>query len=131
MKIFKQTLILIAIVFAAINCSAQKSENFTSFWKSFTNDSVFQKERIVFPLTLTYFDYDENDEDLTEVLGNIPASDWQYDNFIDEEAKITINKQEDFYTVVRAGIENGIYVEYTFKLNDNKWYLVKIADSSN
>ncbi len=127
MKILKCNFILLAIVFAVLSSSAQKAESFSTFWKSYTNDTVFQKERIVFPLTISYFDIDEE----RDVIYSITADDWEYYNFIDEETKITTIKHKDITTVVRSGIENGIYVEYTFKTIDKKWYLVKIADSSN
>lgn len=127
----KLLLITIAICTGAYNCSAQNAENFKKFWKSYTSDSVFQMERTKFPLPLTYYEYDEDNE--TEITEDIGAEFWLFDNFVDESYKARTEKENDMYIVIvtKTGIENGIYVRYYFATTDGKWYLVRITDSSN
>lgn len=125
----KLLLITIAFCTGAYNCSAQNAENFKKFWKSYTSDSVFQMERTKFPLPLTYYEYDEDNE--TEITEDIGAEFWLFDNFVDESYKARTEKENDMYIVTKTGIENGIYVRYYFAVTDGKWYLVRITDSSN
>ncbi|MBR3947603.1 MAG: DUF4348 domain-containing protein [Bacteroidales bacterium] len=131
MKNVKKLFLIAIMCIAAIYCSAQSNapENFKKFWKSYTSDSVFQMERTKFPLPLTYYEYDEDNE--TEITEDIGAEFWLFDNFVDESYKARTEKENDMYIVTKTGIENGIYVRYYFAVTDGKWYLVKITDSSN
>ena len=122
-------LIIIAFCTGTYNCTAQNTEPFKKFWKSYTSDSVFQMERTKFPLPLTYYEYDEDTE--TEITEDIGAEFWLFDNFVDESYKSRTEKENDSYVVTKTGIENGIYVRYYFATTDGKWYLVRIIDSSN
>lgn len=131
MRNIKTTLLIAIMCITAINCVAQKDENFKTFWKSYTTDSIFQMERTKFPLSLTYFEYDDENETETEITENIDAEFWRFDNFADESYKAKIEKEDNAYTVTKAGIENGISVTYTFVCIENKWHLIKITDSSN
>ena len=131
MKNVKKLFLIAIMCIAASYCSAQSNapENFKKFWKSYTSDSVFQMERTKFPLPLTYYEYDEDNE--TEITEDIGAEFWLFDNFVDESYKARTEKENDMYIVTKTGIENGIYVRYYFAVTDGKWYLVKITDSSN
>ncbi len=131
MRNIKIIISIITLCTMAIYCSAQSNapENFKKFWKSYTTDSVFQMERTKFPLPLTYYEYDEDNE--TEITEDIGAEFWLFDNFVDESYKARTEKENDMYIVTKTGIENGIYVRYYFAVTDGKWYLVKITDSSN
>ena len=131
MKNVKKLFLIAIMCIAASYCSAQSNapENFKKFWKSYTSDSVFQMERTKFPLPLTYFEYDEDNE--TEITEDIGAEFWVFDNFVDESYKARTEKENDMYIVTKTGIENGIYVRYYFATTDGKWYLVRITDSSN
>ena len=131
MKNVKKLFLIAIMCIAASYCSAQSNapENFKKFWKSYTSDSVFQMERTKFPLPLTYYEYDEDNE--TEITEDIGAEFWLFDNFVDESYKARTEKENDMYIVTKTGIENGIYVRYYFAVTEGKWYLVKITDSSN
>lgn len=124
-------LFVVALIFTASNISAQKAENFKTFWKSFVADSVFQKERTQFPLTFTYSQYgeieEEHDDMITEKLS---ADDWWFLTLEDQYSKNKIKKENDKYIVEQVGIENGIYITFTFAAIDGKWYLVRIVDQS-
>lgn len=130
MRNIKIIISIITLCTMAIYCSAQSNapENFKKFWKSYTSDSVFQMERTKFPLPLTYYEYDEDNE--TEITEDIGAEFWLFDNFVDESYKARTEKENDMYIVTKTGIENGIYVRYYFAVTYGKWYLVKIVDRS-
>lgn len=131
MKILKIAL-AVALLISATNIFAQKAEDFKTFWKSFVNDSVFQIERTQFPLTYIYFQYEEIEEEHDEMITEkVPAEDWGFVILEDEYSKNKIKKENDTYIVEKVGIENGIYIKYTFSANNGKWYLVKIVDQSN
>ena len=124
-------LFVIALLISATNLSAQKAENFKTFWKSFVADSVFQKERTQFPLTYIYFQYgeieEEHDDMITEKLS---ADDWWFLILEDQYSKNKFKKENDKYIVEQVGIENGIYIKFTFAAIDGKWYLIRMVDQS-
>ena len=127
-----KTLFIIAIIcFAASYCSAQKAENFKTFWKSFVTDSVFQKERTHFPLTFTYSQSGEIEEEHDDMITEeVSADDWNFLILESQYSKNKFKKENALYIVEEIGIENGIYITYTFAATDGKWYLVRIVDLS-
>ena len=131
MKNSKSLIFVIVLLLSATSIFAQKTENFKTFWKSFVTDSVFQKERTQFPLTFTYSQYgeieEEHDDMITEKLS---ADDWWFLILEDEYSKNKFKKENDKYIVEQIGIENGIYITFTFAVFDSKWYLVRIVDLS-
>ena len=110
-----------------------KLETFAEFWKSFCNDPAFQKSRIKFPLLLTY--YEETFDDwgsVTKKTDYVYATEWRFDDFKDTpEYQVLIEKKDGVYSVIQAGRECGIHVEYFFESNNGKWYLVRVEDISN
>lgn len=130
MKILRIAL-AVALLVSATNIFAQKTENFKTFWKSFVNDSVFQMERTLFPLTYIYFQSEEIEEEHDDMITeDVSAEDWGFIELEDEYSKNKIKKENDYYIVEKVGIENGIYIKYTFAATNGKWYLVKIVDRS-
>jgi hypothetical protein len=130
MKILRIAL-AVALLVSATNIFAQKTENFKTFWKSFVNDSVFQMERTHFPLIYIYFQSEEIEEEHDDMITeDVPAEDWGFIKLEDEYSKNKIKKENDYYIVEKVGIENGIYIKYTFAATNGKWYLVKIVDRS-
>lgn len=130
MKILRIALAVTLLV-SATNIFAQKTENFKTFWKSFVNDSVFQMERTHFPLTYIYFQSEEIEEEHDDMITeDVSAEDWRFIELEDEYSKNKIKKGNDYYIVEKVGIENGIYIKYTFAATNGKWYLVKIVDRS-
>lgn len=112
-----------------------KKEDFSSFFYNFSKDSVFQKERIIFPLKYSYEDIDSGL--INELLDN---NKWFYIDFNkDKSAKnnnvdafeVIVKKiSENKIKYIRKGIDNGILVEFYFiKIND-KWFLVSVNDFS-
>lgn len=131
MKILRIAL-AVALLVSATNIFAQKTENFKTFWKSFVNDSVFQMERTHFPLIYIYFQSEEIEEEHDDMITeDVPAEDWGFIKLEDEYSNNKIKKENDYYIVEKVGIENGIYIKYTFAATNGKWYLVKIVDQSN
>lgn len=109
-------------------------ENFDDFIYKFINDSLYQLDRIKFPLkSLVQTDIDN--VDTTEIekgnwkidrlfrLDNYKAQ--IYDNF-DRELRDT-----DKRLFCWEGVENGIYVEYKFQRLNGRWYLIEYNDFSD
>ncbi len=131
MRNIKFIISIIALCTMAIYCSAQKAENFKTFWKTFVADSVFQKERTQFPLTYMYYQYGEIEEEHDDLITEkISADDWWFLILEDQYSKNKFKKENDRYIVEQVGIENGIYIIFTFAAIDGKWYLIKIFDQS-
>ncbi|WP_316633915.1 DUF4348 domain-containing protein [uncultured Flavobacterium sp.] len=119
--------------------SKKVSEDFDSFFKKFAKDSIYQKERIVFPLKCKT--PDENDllgEKIQTKL--IKSSNFEYMDFtVDslamkkETDKYTIEKREKngYMIYSRLGYDNGIYELYKFRQVEGNWYLVEIEDLSS
>lgn len=112
-------------------------ENFNSFFNFFSNDSLFQKKRVKFPLSYKYYD-DSNYDELVKSRINV-ESDFKFIDFKDDykainndTGKYTIEQEvkKDKATYVRLGYDNGIYIIYEFQLIDCCWYLIEIIDQS-
>lgn len=106
-----------------------ENENFDVFIKRFSNDSVFQKSRIIFPLKAETYDVETftyNNE--YETLEN-----WRFERLFNHSNPKIIN---NIKTVKNQKIflyqteDTGIHIEYFFKLTKNRWVLYLIKDSS-
>lgn len=105
------------------------SEDFDSFFKSFSSDKKFRMTRIKFPLE--GFNSDENEHDSTN-----KSYEWEKDNwlFYSEEDFTDANEPDEIKTdkikkeatiVYRIYKENSGYdIQYTFKKVDKKWNLI-------
>ena len=111
-------------------------ETFEEFFGQFAKDSIFQVNRIKYPLKWKYLN-DVTDEELTIEL--VKYGSFNYIDFTnDEEAykneynkySIDIDKNKDQVLYTLHGIDNGIYVIYKFNLIEDCWYLVEIEDES-
>ena len=109
-------------------------ENFDNFIYRFISDSLFQLERINFPLkSSTQTDLDEEDTRLIEkkdwkivrLFGQEEYRPQIYDNFTREF------RDTDERLFCWEGIENGIYVEYKFQRLSGLWYLIEYNDYSD
>lgn len=58
---YVKSVLFVLFIFNAFICKSQKEE-FSSFLKTFSVDSVFQKSRIKFPIPVVSWDYDTDDE---------------------------------------------------------------------
>ncbi len=109
-----------------------KGESFDDFIYKFLSDSLYQMERIKFPLKSQQWDMDEVDS------SRIERKDWKmitlfwgeqyrpqiYDNF---ERELRDTNERLFCW---EGIENGINVQYRFSRIDGLWYLIEFSDFS-
>jgi hypothetical protein len=111
----------------------QNKEDFYSFLGKFCKDSVFQKQRIIFPLDMTYLDGDFN-----EVKENRIQEKWRYSGFYYNCDSIAILyydfqrtfKDTDQRILIIQGVENGISSQFTFKRINDKWVMIKYEDYS-
>lgn len=119
----------------AIEASKQTTkENFGDFVYRFIADSVFQLERIKFPLKssiqtdLNEVDtkaIEKNDWKIVRLFGNEEYRSQIYDNFKREL------RDTDERLFCWEGVENGIYVEYKFQRLGGLWYLTEYNDFSD
>ena len=112
------------------------NETFEEFFEKFARDSVFQKNRVKYPLKLLYNDYEV---DSVIVADRFTENNYRYFDFTKD--KKAMEKESDKYTVEieklnnivkyrHLGYDNGIMNTYTFKLISNCWYMVEILDES-
>jgi Domain of unknown function (DUF4348) len=111
-------------------------ENFSDFFAKFKNDSLFQVERVKFPMTLKSWDIDQD----KPTNDKLDISNWRHLDFeyMDDYAKREIDAytQEtkmyaDSVKIQLRGVDNGIYIDYEFVNVDGKWFLVAEKDYSN
>lgn len=110
-------------------------KDFDVFFEKFSNDSVFQRKHVKFPLKSSHLDNDYHDmirEDITFVKyrfmdfkGHKDAMKQEYDKFTVETIK-----KKDTINYLLKGDDNGIYIEVKFAFENDCWYLVAIEDSS-
>ena len=111
-------------------------ESFDKFFLRFGSDSIFQFSRIQFPLSKEVFDlYDDK-----VAKEEVSSGQWRFVNFskdvnafkkeIDAFKIIIEEKEPGLVQYKRIGIDNGILMEYLFKLKKGKWYLVRLSDMS-
>ena len=109
--------------------SFQEEENFNIFLNKFQKDSIFQKERIIFPLKC--LSYDTENDSFSEMYIN--KNEWKYIDFskLPENYLKKIIKISDDEINYNFQIEDtGVSVNYIFKIYNSKWYLVEIKDES-
>jgi hypothetical protein len=108
--------------------------NFETFLAAFSKDSVFQMDRVSFPLTV-----DEMDDNFEPVRTTVTREQYRRLDFsaVDASGK----NDADGYTqktttdggkriIEIRGIENGISVDYVFQKIDGKWKLLTWTDQS-
>ena len=111
-----------------------KKENFEDFVYKFIADSLFQLDRIKFPLKSSVQTDIENadttaikkaDWKIVRLFGREEYRPQIYDNFKREM------RDTDERMFCWEGNENGIYVEYKFQRFSGLWYLIEYNDFSN
>ena len=112
------------------------NEDFFVFFQAFCTDSAFQLSRIKFPLTETYLGYNLD----SVITRRITKNDWKFrrikkfetntfEYYFSSFANRKLPETDEMvYSVL--GIENGIQINYYFKRENGKWFLVKIEDLS-
>jgi len=135
----KKKLIPFFIIVFMFACG-QKQENvnpidktFESFLSKFNNNSIFQINRVKFPLSIIQTE----SENFTEVHSKIERKDYKIIDLTFDKAdqkregytqQIKLSKNKA--TIEIRGIENGIMADYYFEKVYGKWTLVGWNDSS-
>lgn len=109
--------------------------NFTFFIEKFSTDSSFQISRTKFPLKITWYDIDnDNDSIFYMYKSNFELIDFtkKKSTTVNEqwEQKITIDTTNTSAIIEIKGIDNGILVKYFFEKINGAWLLVAIEDIS-
>ncbi len=111
--------------------SKKDGDDFFKFLHQFSQDSLFQIGHIQFPLPY-HFNDPANDYSNEEGIRTI--NDWTYIEVIEKGMKLLSLDVMDTSRPIRdiffRGVENGIYVHFTFKRIDGEWFLVKLIDHS-
>ena len=113
--------------------TANKSEVFADFFPIFSKNKNFQNSRITFPFKCYVEDVD------TSYVEEIQRKDWQFTTFKlgtngntgnGKYTTDTVRVTKTEYEVRLKGIDNGIFVVYTFYQKGGKWFLVKMLNGS-
>lgn len=115
-------------------------QTFEEFFERFCKDSLFQKNRVKYPLHYYFSDYDYSSNRDTLGVELIQKKNYNYLDFtVDKDA---MNNEYDKYTIESSkinntsihykhlGYDNGIRITHKFKLIDGCWYMVEILDES-
>jgi hypothetical protein len=109
------------------------TNDFVAFYANFLQDSVFQKDHIVFPLVVNTY-YDAPDEMFKDTTYSIAKTNWHIlssDSIMNFEYSWSKNtKFGDKQMIFLNGNDNGIYEEYYFEKINNEWFLVLYNDQS-
>ncbi len=103
---------------------------FILFLTKFSEDSIFQIAHTVFPMPNYYAD---SDNDFETVNGSMQLKDWKHIDLIKHLDKLLIfdlKNNSDYRNIFFRGIENGIFVKYTFNKQNGEWKLIKLEDYS-
>ncbi|MFN7328906.1 MAG: DUF4348 domain-containing protein [Bacteroidota bacterium] len=112
-----------------------QGENFDDFFNKFRSDSIFQMERVKFPLTLVTWDIDDN-----LATEEIDRENWRHlkleykDEFGTREIDAYTQETKiyaDSAKIELRGVDNGIHVDYVFNKVDGQWTLTTERDYSN
>jgi len=104
---------------------------YIDFLTKFSNDSLFQIKNISFPLSESFADSDNDYETATKT---IKLDDWKFWKLTDDINRVLIlsNIQFDnkYRNIFFRGVENGIWVKYTFEKINGNWKLIRLEDYS-
>lgn len=135
----KILLIFILIIFS--NCQDQKIENnfnpqenqvltveedFNAFFEKFKKDSVFQKQRVVFPLKVRVFNIDN----LKTEENSLEEKNYEFLKIDENEVSVEKKISKDSVKIILKGKDNGIYIETQFLKYNGIWKLETYNDQS-
>ncbi len=110
------------------NFNNTKVENFKEFLKNFSQDSAFQKKRVISPIRILTFDesglVDKKIVKINYISFNSKTWGGEVITRIDYVSKDSAN-------VILEVIDTGIHIEYIFIQINNEWYLKEIRDYSD
>lgn len=117
-----------------------KSESFTTFFKQFNSDSVFQRSRTQLPLDYYSINWEREDAYSTELINTpILAVDYRFFNLTWNDSlgirpfnafTQEFKQSGDTMKVIFMGVDNGIHEEYWFLLRNYRWWLIRCLDVS-
>ncbi|TRZ41645.1 DUF4348 domain-containing protein [Robertkochia solimangrovi] len=111
--------------------------DFFRFFGKFKNDSLFQVNKIKFPLQSIY-PSDDLESDYN-IIDSISQQEYKFINFSRHEDgwkkeinafNIELENLENIYLYRLKGIDNGINMTYKFQFIDSCWYLVAMENYS-
>ena len=135
----KILLIFILIIFS--NCQDQKieynfnpqenqvltvEEDFNAFFEKFKKDSVFQKQRVVFPLKVRIFNIDN----LKTEENSLEEKVYEFLKIDENEVSVEKKISKDSVKIILKGKDNGIYIETQFLKDKGIWKLESYNDQS-
>lgn len=104
---------------------------FINFIIKFSNDTIFQKTHIKFPLSHAYADADLDYETVNDTLTKDKWKHVRLTNDLNNLMILDFNIIKNNYrNIYYRGVENGIQMRYFFNKIDNEWKLIKIEDFS-
>ena len=107
--------------------------SFPDFVKKFSEDSVFQKKHVKFPLEIISDGYCFVDSDSVSI-SFVKESEWKFITLKDstiEDIKYIHEVDTTGYIVTQWGEDTGILIIYDFEKSGKTWVLNKIEDHSN
>lgn len=109
----------------------QPDFEFLEFLINWSNDSTFQINHTRFPFPESYADSENDYENATRL---IERADWKHLKLIPHVNKLMIFPNMTVDATIRSiffrGIENGIWIEYSFEKIDGIWKLTGLEDYS-
>ncbi len=104
---------------------------FIDFLTKFSNDSIFQINHISFPLPKSYLDSENDYETVNEV---VLQKDWKHIKAVELNDKLlvlsNIDLKNKYRNIFYRGVENGIWVKFSFEKINGNWKLIKLENSS-
>ena len=105
--------------------------SFPDFVKKFSEDSVFQKKHVKFPLKII-FDGTSYEDSVS--ISFVEKSEWKFVTLKDsiiEDIKYIHKVNATSYIVTEWGEDTGILIDYDFEKSGKMWILTRIEDHSN
>lgn len=107
--------------------------SFPDFVKKFSEDSVFQKKHVKFPLKIIFDGTSYEDSDSVSI-SFMEKSEWKFITLKDsiiEDIKYIHKVNSTNYIVTEWGEDTGIFIDYNFEKSGKMWILTRIEDHSN
>ncbi len=121
---------------AAMDSSIQNEiayNDFNSFIEKFSTDTLFQISHTIFPLKITWHEI-ERDTIFYKGKSEVEFVDFrikEYNGEVDRwKQNIVIEESKKYAVIEIRGVDNGIHVDYIFKIINDAWMFVEIDDSS-
>ncbi|WP_165769895.1 DUF4348 domain-containing protein [Flagellimonas pacifica] len=113
------------------------NQTFDAFFKRFATDSVFQKNRVKYPMEWYFYgnaNYASLDKEIINSKDKFRYFDFTQDKKAIEREygafKIEKAKHKDSVIYKRIGLDSGLLMNFKFHLVDGCWYMVEILDES-